>query len=117
MKLQLQIESLSDNADKAKELDNWLRQEEIDDITNISQKRHTPERNEMGPELINILEIVLTAPAIIALIKSLNSWIAIQKRNTTVTIKNGDRSILINSESPRDQTKLVLKALEIFEKE
>lgn len=99
MELSLVVDG-RDGAGKAAELRGWLQEARLRDVTRLEQGRRPPAPGEQGPELIPLLTVVLAAPAVIELVRSIHKWIEATRPAVTVTVKDGDRTITIDARNP-----------------
>ena len=96
-------------------LQNWIKQEKIDDLEELTVKTSPPKEEEMGVEPVSILAVVLGSAAVVQLVKSIHVWIKSSKPKVKMKIIVNSKTIEIEAENLRDTQSLVEQVLEIFE--
>lgn len=106
----LKIHVLADeeSSKEAKNLKNWLENDEDLDYQTINQERAELKDDEAGGAMEATLAVVLGAPAVVQLVKALQTWFT-QKGQT----KRGEE-ITVELEKP-DGTKLKVNAKQLNE--
>ncbi|WP_375560043.1 hypothetical protein ACE193_20345 [Bernardetia sp. OM2101] len=104
----LKIHVLADeeSSKEAKNLKNWLENDEDLDYQKINQERAALKEDEAGGVMEATLAVVLGAPAVVQLVKALQTWFT-QKGQT----KRGEE-ITVELEKP-DGTKLKVNAKQL----
>ncbi|WP_338764253.1 hypothetical protein WAF17_21345 [Bernardetia sp. ABR2-2B] len=104
----LKIHVLADeeSSKEAKNLKNWLENDEDLDYQKINQERAALKEDEAGGAMEATLAVVLGAPAVVQLVKALQTWFT-QKGQT----KRGEE-ITVELEKP-DGTKLKVNAKQL----
>src|ERR1700730_5803259 len=69
------------------ELRDFLRDARLQDIGSVEQKTRPPGSGELGPELLDILQVVLAAPAVLALVSCIQRYIVARRPKTKITVK------------------------------
>jgi hypothetical protein len=91
----------SESVEEIRALHNWLREARLDDIQSISQKILPPKPGEQGPELLDVLQIVLAAPAVITLIKCIKDYIVATRPKFKITVKTEKGSVTIDAQNAK----------------
>lgn len=99
-----------DAAAKAGELRIWLQEKRLRDVSRLEQVRGPPGPGEQGPELVPLLTVVLAAPAVIELVRSIHRWIEATRPAVTITVKDGDRTITIHAQNPGSVAEVAAEA-------
>ena len=86
MEIVLEVEEQDRNTD---DLLLWLRKEHIPD-TSFTQKRGAQEADRMGADLIPVIVALLSAPAVIEVVRSIQAWITYRKPKGKVSIRLPD---------------------------
>lgn len=104
----LKIHVLADqeSSKEAKNLKNWLENDEDLDYQKINQERSPLKKDEAGGAMEATLAVVLGAPAVVQLVKALQTWF--NQRGQT---KRGEE-ISVELEKP-DGTKLKVNAKQL----
>ena len=95
-----------ESSNEAKNLKNWLENDEDFDYQKINQERAELKDDEAGGMMEATLAVVLGAPAVVQLVKALQTWFT-QKGQT----KRGEE-ITVELEKP-DGTKLKVNAKQL----
>jgi hypothetical protein len=88
----------------------WLHEARIRGVDTLRQEQRPPGPGEQGPELLALLSVVLSGPAIIELVRSIHRWIEASRPTVTITIKSGERTVSIDSRNPKRLEELVAAA-------
>jgi hypothetical protein len=110
MEIEVQLDGIDATEQTTFALQDWLRQERIAGLK-IEPKRGTPKPGEMGAELMTILSIVLAAPAIVQLVRSIHVWIQTRKPKVSLKVKTGATEVTINAENIDNQEAFVENVL------
>ncbi len=106
--LKIHVLANEDSNKEAKNLKNWLENDEDLDYQKINQERAALNEDEAGGMIEPILAVVLGAPAVVQLVKALQTWFT-QKGET----QRGEE-ISVEIEKP-DGTKLKVNAKQLNE--
>lgn len=82
------------------ELREWLHEARLRDVEEVSQQKRPPGPGEQGPELLQLLNVVLAAPAVLALVASLRAYIVASRPSMTITVKTKAGSVKIDARNP-----------------
>ncbi|PIY08225.1 MAG: hypothetical protein COZ18_13385 [Flexibacter sp. CG_4_10_14_3_um_filter_32_15] len=104
--LKIHVLADEDSSKEAKNLKNWLENDEDLDYQKINQERAELKDDEAGGVMEATLAVVLGAPAVVQLVKALQTWF-VQKGQT----KRGEE-ITVELEKP-DGTKLKVNAKQL----
>jgi hypothetical protein len=83
------------------ELKNFIRDDRLQDVKSVEQKTQPPKPGEMGPELLQVLQVVLAGPAVLALVSCIKRYIEARRPETDITIKSGDRTVVIKTKNAK----------------
>jgi ferric-dicitrate binding protein FerR (iron transport regulator) len=106
--LKIHVLANEESSKEAKNLKNWLENDEDFDYQKINQERAELKDDEAGGVMEATLAVVLGAPAVVQLVKALQTWFT-QKGQT----KRGEE-ITVELEKP-DGTKLKVNAKQLNE--
>jgi len=106
--LKIHVLANEESIQEAKNLKNWLENDEDFDYQKITQERAELKNDEAGGMIEPVLALVLGAPAVVQLVKALQTWFN-QKEQT----KRGEE-ITIEVEKP-DGTKMKVTAKQLNE--
>lgn len=104
--IKIHILADEESSKEAKNLKNWLENDEDFDYQKINQERTALKEDEAGGMMEATLAVVLGAPAVVQLVKALQTWFT-QKGQT----KRGEE-ITVELEKP-DGTKLKVNAKQL----
>ena len=104
--LKIHVSADEQSSKEAKNLKNWLENDEDFDYQQISQERAALKEDEAGGAMEATLAVVLGAPAVVQLVKALQTWF--NQRGQT---KRGEE-ITVELEKP-DGTKLKVNAKQL----
>ncbi len=104
--LKIHVLANEESSQEAKNLKNWLENDEDFDYQKINQERTELKDDEAGGMMEATLAVVLGAPAVVQLVKALQTWFT-QKGQT----KRGEE-ITVELEKP-DGTKLKVNAKQL----
>jgi hypothetical protein len=83
------------------DLREWLHETRLRDVQSVSQKTRPPGPGEQGPELIDILQVVLATPAVLALIGCIREYVVARRPKTKITIKTERGSVVIDAQNAK----------------
>jgi hypothetical protein len=106
MQLDIGLAGAADNQDLIRSLEDWIRQERITDLQ-VSPKIDGPPVDRMGADLTAVLSVVLGAPAVVALVKCLQSWVAQRRPKARVEVVSKKFSFVIDTENMPDPAILI----------
>jgi hypothetical protein len=106
MQLDIGLAGAEDNQELLRSLEDWIRQEKINDLQ-ASPKSGSPAVGRMGADLATVLSVVLGAPAVVALVKCLQSWVAQRRPKARVELITKKVSIVIDTENMPDTAMLI----------
>lgn len=104
--LKIHVSADEESSKEAKSLKNWLENDDDLDYQKISQERAVLKEDEAGGAMEATLAVVLGAPAVVQLVKALQTWF--NQRGQT---KRGEE-ITVELEKP-DGTKLKVNAKQL----
>jgi len=81
------------------ELRDWLLKARLQDIQSVEQRVAPPKDGEMGAELIEVLQVVLAAPAVLALVSCIKRYIEARRPQTKITIKSDRGTVVIDTKN------------------
>lgn len=90
----------SEAVQETADLLDWLHEARLRDVQEIVQDKLPPRPGEQGPEMLQALQIVLAAPAVIALVGCVKAYIAAKKPTMRMTFKTKDGSLVLDAQNP-----------------
>ena len=93
-------------------LQDWIRNERIAGLR-AERKSGSPKEGELGLEPLTILSVVLAAPAVIQLTKSIHVWLRTRKPSVVTTIRCGGTEIIVDAENIQDEKDFLDKVLAV----
>lgn len=96
-------------------LQDWIKQENIPDLEELTVKTSPPKEEEMGVEPVSILAVVLGAEAVVQLVRSIHVWIKTSRPKVKMKIIVNSKTIEIEAENLPDTQSFVDRVLAIFE--
>ena len=79
-------------------LQDWLKNERVTGMQ-VERKFNSPQTAEMGADPLTILSVVLAAPAVVELAKSVHTWIKARKPKVKVKFKCKGNEIDVDAEN------------------
>jgi hypothetical protein len=98
MEVELLLEGAEDSARELSALRDWLMRERIEGLTAAERKPRPPAAGEMGLDPVTLL-VVLSAPAVTALAKSLQLWLQTRVKKVTLVVKSSTHDLKVTSEN------------------
>lgn len=119
----LKIHVLADeeSSKEAKNLKNWLENDEDLDYQKIKQERAELKEDEAGGVMEATLAVVLGAPAVVQLVKALQTWFTQKeqtKRGEEITVefeKSDGTKFKVNAKQLNDQSAELIRELAPFQ--
>lgn len=97
-------------SDQIPSLLEWLRRERLEDVT-VARATAAPGPDEMGFDAAAV-EVVLAAPAIVALAGSVGVWLRMRKSDVKIRISSRGRQVDIESSNVQDAERLIREVLD-----
>ncbi|MGF6637225.1 effector-associated constant component EACC1 [Paraburkholderia sp. MM6662-R1] len=109
------IVECGDGAAQATDLCSWLHDGRLAGVQKVSQQEEPAKSGEQGPLLLPLLTVILASPAVVAVVKSVHRYIQARTPQTTITLKQGSKSLTIVCVNPPPIAELVEQAKTLFE--
>ena len=115
--LKIRVLAQEDSSKEAKNLKNWLENDEDLDYQKINQERAELKEDEAGGVMEATLAVILGAPAVVQLVKALQTWFTQKgqtKRGEEITVeleKPDGTKLKVNAKQLNDQSAELIKEL------
>jgi hypothetical protein len=101
MDLSISIEG--EGPDAVKEISglrDWLHEARLRDVKSVVQQKQAPKPGELGPELLQVLEVVLAAPTALGLVRCIRAYIDACRPTMIITFKTKSGTLKIEARNP-----------------
>jgi hypothetical protein len=82
------------------DLRDWLHEARLREVKGVVQQKRAPKPGEQGPELLQILQVALAAPAVIDLVGCIRAYIIARRPSLTITVKTKSGTLRIDARNP-----------------
>jgi hypothetical protein len=82
------------------DLRDWLHEARTRDVQAVAQQKREPKPGEQGPELVQALEVVLAAPAVLRLLSCIQAYLIARRPSMTIIVKTKSGSVRIDARNP-----------------
>ena len=82
------------------DLGEWLHEARLREVQAVAQQKRPPGPGEMGPELLQALQIVLSSSAVVALVGCLHAYLVARRPTMKITLKTKTGTLTIDARNP-----------------
>lgn len=86
-----------DSLKNAEDLKKWLSRERTLPIEHMHQETSAPKPDELGPELLPILTLVLASPVVVEVVKAVFGWLEAKRSESSVSMEINGKTVTFTS--------------------
>lgn len=98
MDFEIELTGTDANEQTTLSLQDWIKNEQIEEMS-VKRKSGIPQKGDMGADPLTILSVVLAAPAVVELVKSIHVWIQSRKPKCKIKISGSGNVVELDSEN------------------
>jgi hypothetical protein len=82
------------------DLRDWLHDARLREVKSLEQQKRAPKEGEQGAELLQAIEVILAAPAVLVLVGCIRDYIIASRPSMTITLKTKSGMLRIDARNP-----------------